>query len=268
MSTRETPWPDATPNWVELSTPDFDAARRFYQELFGWTVKDEPTGRSADCYLDGRRVCGISCGAEQLDGGHWGGGQPSAWISYFAASDAAAVLGRVHRAGGWIQAGPVPDGDRCIRAVATDPLGAVFGLWQAGSHFGAEWVNEPGTLVWNEHLSLDYLAPQPFYAEAFGWQYRDISVGEFRYATCRAADEREVGGIGEPPADLPVLAGRWLVYFAAADTDAVVDRLLRLGGGVVLPAIDTPHGRLAVVRDDQAAVFALLGPSKAGSDGS
>ena len=259
MSTRESPWPEATPNWVEVSTPDLEAARQFYQDLFGWTVKDEPTstGAAADCYLDGRRVCGMTAttGVE-----HAGG-----WTTYFAVADAAAVLDRVRRTGGEVRAGPTEDGDRCVRATATDPLGADFGLWQARDHIGAEWVNEPGALVWNEHLSLDFQAVQPFYAETLGWRYQDISEGDFHYATFRTADEREVGGIGQPPPHLPNLAGRWLVYFAAADTDAGVDRVVKLGGGVILPAIDTPHGRLAVVHDDQHAIFALIGPTQVDS---
>ena len=258
MSTRESPWPEATPNWVEVSAPDLEAARRFYQDLFGWTVKDEPTcvGAAADCYLDGRRVCGMTTTrAEQAVG----------WTTYFAVTDAAAVLDRVRRAGGEVRSGPTEDGDRCVRAIATDPLGAHFGLWQARDHIGAEWVNEPGTLVWNEHLSLDFQAGQPFYAEALGWRYHDISEGDFRYATFRTADEREVGGIGQPPPHLPNLAGRWLVYFATADADVGVDRVVGLGGGVILPAIDTPHGRLAVVHDDQHAIFALIGPTPVGS---
>jgi len=268
MSTRESPWPDSTPNWVELSTPDLEIARRFYQELFGWTVKDEQRD-FADCYLDGRRVCGLASSAGPPGTRPpWAVGlaaqQPSssAWISYFATSDAAAVLDRARRAGGQVALGPSPDGDRCVRAVATDPLGTVFGLWQAGSQIGAELVNEPGALIWNEHLSSNYQAVQPFYAEVLGWQYSDISVGAFHYATCRPADERDIAGIGEPPSELlPLLAGRWLAYFATADTDASLDLLGRLGGGVILPATDTPHGRLAVVQDDQAAVFALLGPA-------
>ena len=285
MSTRETPWPDATPNWVELSTPDLEIARRFYQELFGWTVKDEQRD-FADCYLDGRRVCGLASSAGPPDTGPpWAAGlaaeepRSSAWISYFATSDAAAVLDRAHRAGGQVTLGPSPDGDRCVRAVATDPLGTVFGLWQAGSQIGAELVNEPGALIWNEHLSSNYQAVQPFYAEVLGWQYSDISVDGFHYSTCRVAgdatclpagdatclpaDERDIAGIGEPSSELlPLLAGRWLAYFATADTDASLDLLGRLGGGVILPATDTPHGRLAVVQDDQAAVFALLGPAR------
>jgi uncharacterized protein len=249
MSTRESPWPDATPSWIDLSSGDIEASRRFYQALFGWTIKDGPEDY-ADCYLDGLPVCGMVAGRDAA--------RPHGWITYFAASALTEVLDRVRRAGGRVQVGPTRTGERGSWALAADPQGAVFGLWQAGSHSGAQRVNEAGALVWNEHLSRDYLLPQPFYAAVLGWRYHDISEGDFRYATFLAADGREVGGIGQPPPQVSTLVNHWLVYFAAEDADATVSRTVRLGGGVLLPAMDTPHGRLAVVHDDQDAVFALI----------
>ena len=40
-------------------------------------------------------------------------------------------------------------------AVFTDPGGAVFGVWQPGSFVGAELVNEPGGIAWNELNTRD-----------------------------------------------------------------------------------------------------------------
>jgi len=116
-----------------------------------------------------------------------------------------------------------------------------------------------GTPSWIDLSVPDLDLARRFYGPALDWQFHDISEGDFRYATFLAADGREVGGLGQPPTQLPSLAGRWLVYFAATDTDDVLDRAVRLGAEVVLPARTTPHGRLAVLRDDQQAVFALLG---------
>jgi hypothetical protein len=46
--------------------------------------------------------------------------------------------------------------DRC-RVLA----GAVFGIWQARAFPGAQIVNEPGAMVWNEQLSHDLEASKP-----------------------------------------------------------------------------------------------------------
>ena len=46
-------------------------------------------------------------------------------------------------------------------------------------------------------------------------------------------------------------------YFAVADADDAVARASDLGGTVVRPPWDSPYGRMAVLADDQGAVFAV-----------
>ena len=36
MSTRDEAWPQGTPNWVDLSSPDVATSNEFYRALFGW----------------------------------------------------------------------------------------------------------------------------------------------------------------------------------------------------------------------------------------
>jgi predicted enzyme related to lactoylglutathione lyase len=55
----------------------------------------------------------------------------------------------------------------------------------------------------------------------------------------------------------------WSVYFGAEDTDAALAKVTSLGGSVVLPAEDTPYGRLAGVADPTGAQFKLVGPNAA-----
>jgi hypothetical protein len=50
----------------------------------------------------------------------------------------------------------------------------------------------------------------------------------------------------------------WVAYFAVADTDATVAKATELGGSVIAPPFDMPYGRMAVVADDQGAVFAVM----------
>lgn len=54
------------------------------------------------------------------------------------------------------------------------------------------------------------------------------------------------------------MPGHFLVYFSVADCDETVADAVRLGGRVRESAADTPYGRIAVVADNQGAVFALL----------
>jgi hypothetical protein len=48
------------------------------------------------------------------------------------------------------------------------------------------------------------------------------------------------------------------VYFGTADTDKAVDLVTSQGGSVVRPASDSPYGRMAIVADNQGAVFSLI----------
>jgi predicted enzyme related to lactoylglutathione lyase len=114
--------------WNELSTPDLEAAERFYGELFGWTF--EPVNDSPIPY----RVIGSS------DGNANGGmtsvaapGTPSHWLVYFGAEDADAALEQVGELGGTTLVGPTDVWSASRTAVARDPQGAVFALYSG--HF-------------------------------------------------------------------------------------------------------------------------------------
>jgi hypothetical protein len=158
--------------------------------------------------------------------------------------------------------GPMDVMDAGRMFVATDPGGAIFGVWQARAHTGVQLANEPGSLTWSENMSHDYEANKAFYAEVFGYQFGDISAEGFKYWTLDL-DGRPVGGIGEISADQPgETQPYWGTYFAVSDTDAAVDRAVELGGSVVGPAWDSPYGRMAVVSDDQGAIFALMSSSQ------
>ncbi|MDQ2838191.1 MAG: VOC family protein [Actinomycetota bacterium] len=251
MTTRDTPWPDGTPCWTDLTVGDLDAARLFYENLFGWTIEHglAEFGGYATCLKDGRPVCAIAPKmSSEL---------PSVWTTYLASSDAVATAARITAAGGRLTVEPMQVADFGTMAMAVDPSGASFGLWQADQTSGAQLVNEPGAVIWNEHLSPDWQASRAFYASAFGWTYHDVSADGFNYASFQV-DGRDVGGIGDLPADADQPVGHWSVYFAVENTDEAVDQLVKLGGNVLKPPQDTPYGRLATVSDPEGAVFALM----------
>jgi len=193
-------------------------------------------------------------------------GERSAWTTYLAASNADETAGKIKASGGHVLVEPMDVMDQGRMAMATDPGGAVFGLWQARQHTGVQLANEPGSLTWNENLSRDFDGNKAFYHAVFGYEYGDI--GDFRYATLKAGGN-EVGGIGELDSSLPAeVRAQWSVYFAVGDTDAAVATVSGLGGATVRPAWDSPYGRIAVVADDHGAVFSLISaPAEIGSPG-
>lgn len=258
MGTRSDPWPDGTPCWVDLATPDVAAARDFYGAVMGWDFEDsgEEYGNYQVCRAGGHAAAGI--------GPVMAPGQPSAWTMYIASSSVDSAAKTVADAGGTVLAGPldVPGQGRML--VAIDTQGAAFGLWESQGHIGTEIVNEPGGLVWEEAAVPDPDAAREFYTKAFGYRYEPVE-GADGYTTFHAADSagREgdttlggIGGLETRPAGTPP---HWLCYFAVADADVAARSATEHGGSVPGDVQDSPYGRIATISDPAGATFAVIG---------
>jgi uncharacterized protein len=253
MVTRDTAWPSGTPCWVDLGVDDIARAVTFYSQLFGWDIEPGPpeAGGYRMCLKDGRPVAGI--GPQQAPPG-----TPPFWTVYIASADADETAGKITAAGGQVPVAPMDVLDVGRMAVAADPAGAAFGIWQARSHTGLGLANEPGSMCWNENFSRDMDGNQAFYRAVFGYEYGDMSSPEFRYATLKL-DGKEVGGIGQLGSGFPPeVPAHWSTYFAVEDTDAAVAMVTKAGGSTTREPWDTPYGRMAVVSDDQGAAFSLM----------
>lgn len=253
MVTRDTPWPDGTPCWVDLGVSDIAKAASFYAGQFGWDVAEgaPEAGGYSMARLCGRNVAGIG----PLMGPP---GSPATWATYFASSDIDATAARVQRAGGTLLMEPTDVTGAGRMLFAADTTGATFGAWQARDHAGAQVVNVPGALTWSEHLSRDFEAAKAFYAGVFGYEYGDMSTDGFSYATLLINGQQVVGGLGAFPDGDDARQASWGVYFGTADTDKSVERLTSHGGKVIREATDSPYGRMATVADNQGATFSLI----------
>ena len=249
MVTRDEPWPAGTPCWVDVSVDHVATATAFYEALFDWDVRSggPDAGGYAIAYKDGRVVAGL--GPKMGDPS-----QPPAWMTYLATDDADGTAARIKAAGGQLFVEPVDVLEQGRMAVAMDPAGAVFGLWESGLTKGVGLANEPGSLCWSEQLSGDYEASKDFYHAVFGYEYQDISGPDVSYAML-LIDGHEVGGIGQQEEGAPAV---WSTYFAVANTDDTVARVDAMGGTVVRSAWDSEYGRMAVLADDQGAVFSVI----------
>src|SRR5262245_42037410 len=150
MVTHDTAWAGGTPCWVDLGVADTTKAGAFYSGLFGWEVQPGPpeAGGYIMCLKKGRPVAGI--GPKQGPPG-----APSARTPYIATGNADEAAGKVKAAGGQVLVEPMDVLDVGRTAIAMDPGGATFGIWQARTHTGVGLANEPGALCWNENLSRD-----------------------------------------------------------------------------------------------------------------
>jgi hypothetical protein len=253
MSTRKDPWLQGTPNWVDLGSPDPSASKAFYGALFGWEVVDTgpETGHYGMCTLGGLRVAGI--------GPQTGGGDgPASWLTYLAVDDVEKTAGAATAHGATIVAPPMPVGEAGKMAVLQDPAGVSLGLWQAGRTIGMERCNEPGAVVWNEHMSRDAERARAFYADVFGYTYTPIEGEEYWMFSVPGRDE-DIGGIGALPADAPTdVAPHWMTYFEVPSADRSAAEAEQLGGTIAQAPFDTSYGRMAVVTDPHGAIFSIM----------
>ena len=239
--------------WLDLSSSDVAAAGDFYSKLFGWdvAVSDDPQyGGYAMATLGGKDVAGI--GPKQA------AGMPSAWSIYIGTADAEALGAVVAESGGTVIAPAFDVGPQGRMAVFRDPAGAFISAWEprAMSGFDAEG---PGTLGWAELSSRKLDASVAFYAAVFGWGTHASQMPDgSTYVEFQLNGESIAGGQtmnAMVPAEVP---SYWLPYFFAVDVDALYESALSLGAHEMLPPMDFPGGRFAIVGDPESATFGLL----------
>ena len=255
MTVRTSPWPAGVPCWADLSVPDVETATRFYSDVLGWsfTTSDEQYGGYVIGSAGGAAAAGV--GPQQS------ADQTAAWTLYIASDDADATAAAVLQAGGQILLPPGDVGPLGRMFVAADPTGAVFGVWQAGSHIGAGIVNEPGGMTWEDLRSTDPDVARAFYTRVFGYATEGLEMAGPDYTTFSSTPgEAPLGGMGGMSGAAAGTPSHWLVYFGVADVEAAVTAARKAGGQVLSERFETPFGPMAALRDPAGAVFWITEP--------
>jgi predicted enzyme related to lactoylglutathione lyase len=151
MQTRDG-YPAGVPCWIDTNQPDPEAAVAFYGGLFGWKLEDQMPPNVAGHYfaatLEGCAVAAIGSVPEASP--------PSpVWNTYVWVQSADQTAAQVKAAGGTVISEPFDVMDAGRMAIFSDPSGAVFSVWQANRHRGAELVNAPGSWNWSDLHTAD-----------------------------------------------------------------------------------------------------------------
>ena len=272
-------YPAGVPCWVDTGQPDPEAAVRFYGDLFGWEFLNrmpaDADGEYFVAQLRGRDVAAVGSQPEHA---------PSipVWNTYVWVDSADDTAAKVKAAGGKVLVEPFDIFDAGRMAVFSDPSGAAFCVWQAKGHKGAQVVNEPGTWNFSGLNTRDPEGAKAFYGAVFGWEAGtvDLDDGDSTVWTLpaygdylaerdpdlrrRMAADGAPGGFEDAVAWLAPMTSaqfpeevrpHWSVTFAVADADAIANRVVELGGKVLVPPFDAPFVRMAVLSDPQGATF-------------
>jgi uncharacterized protein len=239
-----------TAAWVDLATPDPDAAARFYAGLLGWTVSSDetPMGRYVTGSVGASPAAGMMAPAPDATG------QPPAWTVVFRVADVDNAFDLARRLGATGLQPPleIPGGARI--AVVVDPAGATVALMDAPDPAEMAW-REPGAVAWVEMQSRDVEASRRFYERLLGWE-PDPELSGYRTFTL---DGEQVAGLMAMPAEVPdEVPSYWLVYFSVDAVDTSIEQVRALGGSLVVPVMQVQDMRFAVVADPAGATFALL----------
>ncbi|MDX6643491.1 MAG: uncharacterized protein QOD76_1453 [Solirubrobacteraceae bacterium] len=248
-----TQYTPGTFSWTDLTTTDQNGAKAFYGGLFGWEANDMPMGDDAVysmMQLGGKDVAAIAPQQQQQRDA----GVPPLWNSYVSVESADAAADRAKELGATVHAPPFDVFEAGRMAIIQDPQGAVFEVWEPRQHFGAQLVNAPGALCWNELYSPDLDASSAFYSGLFGWTTQPFESSPDPYLIIQVGDRGNGGirGLAEP-----TMPPNWLVYFAVDDIDAGLAKVEELGGTKMMGPIDIGIANIGVVQDPQGAVFAL-----------
>ena len=262
------------PCWVDTNQPDADAAAEFYSSLFGWELENVLPPDSEGRYFiarvrggDAAAITGIPAGAPQQ----------AAWNTYIWVDSVDDTATSVLEAGGSVLVEPFDVGPAGRSAAFADREGAAFRVWQPYEHRGAAVVNEPGAVVFNGLHARDRQAARAFYGAVFGWEtielgsgqaWRLPGYGDFLERTTDPDLRKRMAAGGAPTffedvvAALNPIAGveagvsaHWSVTFAVEDADATAELASALGGRVIVPPVDVPWSRMAVIADPQGARF-------------
>ncbi|MFC0117631.1 VOC family protein [Pseudoalteromonas xiamenensis] len=243
--------------WAELCSSDWKAAKQFYQILFNWTSIDQPIG--ADCFYTITQKDGVDVAAMyQMMASQQAEQIQSHWLLYIAVNNVDEMAVKATALGAEIIHGPhdVPGAGRMV--MLNEPGGAVFALWQGSEHMGTQRKLETNVPYWHELASKNASKSRAFYSALFDWEVQIKPMEGMEYSLfCQHG--QPIAGLMEMTEEWGDIPAHWMVYFAVANTDAMVDNVINLGGEVCVPATDIPEvGRFAVITDPSGAVFSII----------
>jgi predicted enzyme related to lactoylglutathione lyase len=236
------------PSWIDVATDDLDGSIAFYGALLGCEFErgGEEVGGYSTALKGGKRLFGVT--PKMMPE------QPTVWSSYIATDDADKTSELVESNGGTVIVPAMDVTDIGRMAVYLDPTGAAIGVWQPGTHTGAETIGETGTYGWIELSSRDRAKALPFYQQVFGWGLG----GAPEYTEFQVNGESIAGAMDMPemvPAEVP---SYWMPYFIAEDPAGKAQEAAGLGATVLVPFMEMDNVAFSVVQDPQGATFGLL----------
>ncbi len=241
-----------SPIWYELMTPDPVGAKRFYDDVVGWTIGAQPSGS-----MDYRMI-------EAPDGAVGGvlrltdGSMRPGWVVYVGVTDVDATVEKAGSLGGQVLMAPVDLEGVGRFSLLADPQGAAFYVMRgAGVQTTEPFApGQVGHCGWNELCTTDLDGALGFYGALFGWENRETmdmgSMGGYHFLDLGGT---RLGAVARVPGRPP----RWSLYFKVADIEVAAERVRAGGGSIDMGPHEVPTGeRIVLGTDPQGVPFSLV----------
>ncbi|MFJ5228054.1 VOC family protein [Streptomyces sp. NPDC088400] len=243
------------PCWVTLLSREMSASQAFYGDVLGWTYRSAGLGDDFCVALsDGLPVAGIGALASSLQ-------VAVSWTPYFAVSDVDEAAARIRERGATVAVGPLAFHSGRA-ALATDPDGAAFGIWEGVVR--SDWTVGRGSApAWLELRTRNTADAARFYSQVLGWAPETEGgftlVHEEDHAVLRQDDQvvAKIRGGGVRATPDPQIRPRWHVYYRVPEVSTSVSAALNGGGALVSPPNASPTLREATLRDPDGALFTV-----------
>lgn len=237
--------------WFEHLSTDIAAARRFYEDLFGWHTESMPMGAQRySMILNGSQGIGGYANAPQ-------GVRPN-WLTYLSVSNVDSAYAAALAAGAVSKMAPAQMGDAGRSAIITDPTGATVALWQSAQGDTPDVKQAPvGNFCWNELWTGNDRSALAFYERVFGYGHDSMDMGpQGTYYMLTRDGQQRAGVMRSTDPKAPPM---WLPYVAVGDADAIVARATELNAQVLHAPQDIPGiGRFAIFQDPLGAALAVI----------
>ena len=240
--------------WYELTTPDVDAAKKFYPRFTGWGTQAFDNDYTM-WTTGGVPMAGLFRLSDEMRQQ----GVPPNWMPYVESDNVDETVAKAASLGGRLVYGPddIPGTGRF--AVLQDPQGATFGVYKSsGRTSGWDGTAVVGRFSWHELMTTDRVAAFAFYRALFGWEINgEMDMGGGEMYSMYGHGEKMYGGMFNATGDMAGMHPFWLVYIHVKDVGSAVAAATKAGATVHRPQMDIPGGSIAILGDPQGAGFAL-----------
>lgn len=260
-------------SWSELLSRDLVGSIRFYTDLLGWELVKMPMG-GEPYYLvrvNGEDIAGMMNmpAGVPLD-------VPTNWGTYITVFDIDTVTAAVVPLGGTVLVPPQEIPGVGKFSTICDPDGGTFSLisYTEGPTGGMPpAVYTHGSITWSGLQSQDPLASHAFLSSLLNVDLEEYMLGGRTFFVIQPEDEsggttgdlaepyqpKSAGAVSAPVWMEPDADSFWLNCVQVNDVDQLVNKVVRLGGGIILPPTDIPDtGRYCTIRDPQGGVISLI----------